>query len=177
MTNETWKNVQKYDGKYQVSNMGKLRALYRKERNGNREYSVPLVISPFTITRGYQIVSLYKDGKQIKTLLHRLVLATFCGMPANREMDCAHLDGNPKNNALVNLAWVTKKENQSHRKIHGTDCSGEKHPNAKLTNNDVRMIRQLLDSGVSRKIVAGKFGVTTHTIYRIVHKKQWASVL
>src|SRR5271166_1685861 len=41
---------------------------------------------------------------------HTLVLLTFVG-PCPEGYECRHLDGNPANNRLRNLAWGTRLEN------------------------------------------------------------------
>jgi hypothetical protein len=66
---------------------------------------------------GYRLVGLSRPGRRITKTVHRLILTTFCGeCPAG--MECRHLDGNPANNHLINLAWGTKKENGADKVKH-----------------------------------------------------------
>lgn len=59
---------------------------------------------------------------------------------------------------------------------HGPGLFGERHPQAKLSDDDVRSIRARVADGESRGRVARSFGVTVTTISRIVERKNWAHV-
>ncbi len=65
----------------------------------------------------------------------------------------------------------TQSENQLDRARDGTDMRGIKHHNAKLTEIQVREIRQ---SDKSQADLAKEFGVTYHSISKIINKKNWA---
>lgn len=55
--------------------------------------------------------------------------------------------------------------------------AGEKHPNAKLTESDIRAIRALHDAGLDNAAIARQYGVYTGTIWRIVAGKGWRHVV
>ena len=59
---------------------------------------------------GYLRVTLYKNGKQKHFLIHRLVAQAFIPNPKNLP-EVNHIDKNPVNNKVDNLAWCTAKEN------------------------------------------------------------------
>lgn len=59
---------------------------------------------------GYLRVTLYENGKPKHYLIHRLMAQTFLPNPKNLP-EVNHLDNNPANNRLENLAWCTAKEN------------------------------------------------------------------
>jgi hypothetical protein len=86
----------------------------------------------------------------------------------------AHLDGNRANPRADNLKWVSKVENRSHRKLHGTECDGEHHPIAKLREQDVIEIRQ---STLTYKELAAKFGVSRHAIESVKRRRNWKHVV
>lgn len=65
-----------------------------------------------TQNSGYVLVFLWKGDKQKARTVHRLVAETFLPPSAKRTVN--HIDGNKKNNALVNLEWATHAENHSH---------------------------------------------------------------
>jgi HNH endonuclease len=71
---------------------------------------------------GYLSIQL---GRARRALVHRLVLEAFVGK-APQGMQCAHADGNRANNALGNLRWVTRKENEADKLRHGTRLSGDR---------------------------------------------------
>jgi len=59
---------------------------------------------------GYLRVTLYKNGKPKHFLIHRLVAQAFIPNPKNLP-EVNHIDNNPVNNRVENLAWCTAKEN------------------------------------------------------------------
>src|SRR5688572_13845909 len=107
---EDWKPVVGYEGRYEVSNLGRIRSVPR------RRVPSPLDIKAFPTPKGYLKVSLTDaSGKACSKSVHSLVLTTFVGpRPDGRE--AAHLDGNPANNDLRNLIWATPKQNCAHKK-------------------------------------------------------------
>lgn len=138
MQDEVWKPIPGWDDRYEVSSRGRVRSLCH--RGKPRAY--PVVIAASVDSRGYCAVSLCRDNKVSRRLVHRLVLETFVGhCPDGKE--CGHLNGNPLHNYLDNLAWVTKKENAAHRDKHGTTSRGESRPLAIFTEQEVRHLRAL----------------------------------
>lgn len=104
---EVWKDVSGYDGKYQVSNTGKVR---------NARGSI---LKPTGKSDRYHTVRLYRSGKVFKDwLVHRLVANEFLGMPGDG-YEVNHIDGNRYNNNVSNLEWVTHRENMIHAVKHG----------------------------------------------------------
>ena len=100
---EIWKDIEGYEGLYQVSNQGRVKSLdYHctgKERTLKQQ-----------ITRGYYQVRLCKNGEQKFYRVHRLVAKAFVsgykdGYVVN------HIDENKTNNHYTNLEWVTYREN------------------------------------------------------------------
>ena len=131
---------------------------------------------------GYWAVHLTKDGIQLKRLVHRLVLETFVGQSPDG-YQCRHLNGDRSDNRLENLRWGTRSENQMDRLLHGTSNNGERHPNNKLTSEQVLEIRRLaasnnkktrqIDRGGDYKNIAAKFNVSPSTVGSIVSRKTW----
>jgi hypothetical protein len=104
-----------------------------------------------------------------------LVLETFVG-PCPEGMQCAHLNGDPSDNRLVNLAWVTPTENQWHRVVHGTALRGEQNGFAKLTEADVKEIRARWARGDRVTVMAKEYGVERTAIDDVVHRTTWRHV-
>lgn len=99
-----WKDIEGYEGLYQVSNTGKVRSLnYR--RTGETK-----VLKPSTSKLGYKSVNLCKDGKNKGYLVHRLVALAFIPNPNNYPV-VNHKDENPSNNTVWNLEWCTQEYN------------------------------------------------------------------
>ena len=97
---EKWKDVQGYEGLYQISNLG------RVKRNGT-------ILHQSLNTYGYCQVSLCNNGDIKNHLVHRLVANEFLPNP-ERHPQVNHIDGNKKNNAVTNLEWCTQAENNNH---------------------------------------------------------------
>jgi len=171
MTQEQWRPILDYEGIYEVSNLGRVRSLSRYRSNG-RQLS-GRVLRPGRIGRGYRVVSLCYDGEGQTRRIHRLVLEAFVS-PCPEGKECAHLDGDPSNNQLENLAWVTEKENSHHRIKHGTG-------GWKLTVKRVRKIRRLYRKMPGRKCerygkLAEQFAVCPEQIRCVVLRRSWKAV-
>jgi hypothetical protein len=116
-------------------------------------------------------ISLRKDGKTFKFLVHDLVLISFIG-PRPGNMVCCHFpDRDPLNCCLNNLRWGTQKDNMEDQKHHGTRPGGEQHHNAKLTNLQVAEIHSLSGT-MSQYKLAERFGVSQSCISNILLGKR-----
>lgn len=71
------------------------------------------VVKPQTSQNGYVRVELWQCGQGKKYLVHRLLAQAFIPNPENKHQ-VNHIDGNPQNNTISNLEWVTQSENQIH---------------------------------------------------------------
>lgn len=130
---------------------------------------------------GYPQVILCTNKKRRNRKIHRLVLETYVG-PCPNGMECRHLNGNPVDNRLENLCWGTKSENQMDSLKHGTaqgpHNKGEKNGQAKLTENQVRLIFNAYYDGVhTQQELADYFGVTQSLVSLITKKEKWGHVL
>lgn len=117
MNKEIWKDIEGYEGLYQVSNLGRIKSLPKFHRT-NKNYSSIGYLSKEKILKnacdnagkGYLYVNLGRNGR-IK--VHRAVAMAFIPNPNNYK-EVNHIDGNPKNNNANNLEWVTHQENCLH---------------------------------------------------------------
>lgn len=105
----------------------------------------------------------------------RLVLMAFVG--DQPDLDACHGDGNPSNNAIENLRWGTPRENAADRRQHGRDRLGIAHHNAKLSNADVKSMRELRSLGNSLQNIALRFGVSTTQVHNVTKLKHWKEVV
>lgn len=118
MNNELWKDIEGYEGLYQVSNLGNVKSLEKKiVRSSGRNYIAKEKILKKDKCRGYLRVSLIKNKKQIHKLVHRLVAEAFIPNPKNYN-EINHKDENKLNNCVDNLEWCTRKYNSN----YGTRC-------------------------------------------------------
>ena len=101
---EEWRDIKGYEGLYQISNKGNIKSLNYK-RTGKEK------IREGTIDNtGYKIISLCKNGKVKKYLIHRLVAEAFLPNPDNLPQ-VNHKDENKLNNNVENLEWCTQEYN------------------------------------------------------------------
>lgn len=116
-----WLAVVGYEGLYEVSSGGKVRSVPRKGTRGG-------ILKPYRREDGYATVNLSREGVTKQCRINRLVLEAFVGPGAGTES--RHLDGDPTNNILDNLAWGTRSENALDSVRHGT----HRNPGAEKTH-------------------------------------------
>lgn len=113
---EIWKSINGYEGLYEVSNKGRVKALHRiwysgighKIRKEKDEHLLKLQ----TIC-GYKIVSLVKNSKEKQYKVHRLVGSTFIENESN-EPTINHINGFKNDNRIENLEWASHLRNLQH---------------------------------------------------------------
>lgn len=111
---EIWKDIKGYEGLYQVSNLGRVKALAKRIDKGKCHRIFPeKILVPIETNRGYLRIKICKDRKIYKLRIHRLVAEAFIINIENKP-EVNHIDGNKKNNNINNLEWVTSKENKDH---------------------------------------------------------------
>lgn len=77
--------------------------------------------------RGYFFVCAKENGRRKNLTIHRLVAEAFIPNPENKP-EVNHIDGNPHNNHVSNLEWVTSSENRKHAYwVLGRPCFGKRH--------------------------------------------------
>lgn len=115
MSAEEWRTVA-IAPDYEVSNLGRVRSL---------KYGRARVLRPGVHPKGYHNHQLSMDGTRVPATAHALVLAAFVG-PRPGGLVVRHLDGNPANNALSNLAYGTDAENAADCLRHGRHSQATK---------------------------------------------------
>ena len=161
---EFWRDIPGFEGKYQASTYGRIRSKDRRVR----------VVASGTETTRLSPGKILKPGKQKKSghltvvlgrkygsmPVHTAVALTFLGARPEG-MDVCHIDGNPENNCIENLRYDTRTEN-----ILDVYRIGGRW--RKLNLNDMSEIIRLLDSGAyTQHAIANMFSVSDATISRI----------
>lgn len=104
MTEEEWRDIEGYNGKYQVSNLGRVKSLNYRHTGEEK------ILKQYKDKDGYLSVILYKNNKIKKFLVHRLAATAFIDNP-----DCKpcidHINTVKDDNRVDNLRWCTAKEN------------------------------------------------------------------
>lgn len=174
--NEIWKDVEGYEGRYQISSCGRVKSLSRKMWNGKVWWqSEEKVLTNFKKSKGndYVYVNLKKNNKGKKFYIHRLMARAFIDNPLNKKQ-VNHINGIKYDNRLDNLEWVTHQENVDHmwdKKL--TTNYGETATNSKLSNKEVIRIFNLKDSDITQTELAKEYGVSIKTIGRIFKGERW----
>lgn len=101
---ETWKDIADYDGRYQISNLGNVKTFY-PHSNG--------AISKVKSKSGYHYVKLLTNGKGKHHRVHRLVAFAFIPNPLNLPF-VNHINGIKTDNRVENLEWCTNDYNLEH---------------------------------------------------------------
>lgn len=106
MNTEIWKDIEQYEGLYQVSNFGCVKRL--PSFHCKKEH----ILKPHICSTGYYVVVLSKNGKTKTHKVHRLVAKAFVPNPHCLN-EVSHLDESRTNNFANNLTWCTPKENNN----------------------------------------------------------------
>ena len=124
-------------------------------------------MTPDTSEAGHRRVMLYRAGKPVRFLVHRLVLEAFDRLPRGSEQGC-HIDGDPANNALWNLRWGTQESNWDDSKRHGT-----RRRHSKLVDQQADEVRRLFKSGVPAAEIGRTFEISDTQVRNIGRGFQW----
>lgn len=116
MTDERWLPVVGYEGRYEVSDQGRVRSLLRGGR----------YLKPLYDRKGYLYVCLTgARSVQKRYPVHGLVLGAFTG-PRPPGMVCRHGTGGKEDNRLSNIRWGTPSENNYDLVRDGTHVQARK---------------------------------------------------
>lgn len=166
---ESWKPVRGYEGLYEVSDMGRVRALFCA---GNF-HKPGRILKPWITRNGYIQIHLMRPGEKRKGVcIHRLMLEAFVG-PRPEGCEVRHLNGQRSNNVLSNLSWGTHKQNSEDSRRLGTMAIGERAGCSKLAENDVVIIREWYGLGIPIYIIASVFEIDRTSVWQIATRKSW----
>lgn len=114
MKKEIWRDIEGYEGLYQVSSEGRVKSLERKVPKWDGWRTVKeRILKPVFSSNGYLTVPLYAGGKQKTLKIHRLVCQAFHENPENKP-EVNHINEIKTDNRACNLEWCTTKENCNH---------------------------------------------------------------
>jgi len=173
MNKEIWKDINGYEGLYQISNLGRVKSLNKLK--GKNTKTKEIIMNPSINKKGYKCIVLCKNSKQKHFRVHRLVAQSFIPNSENKKI-VNHIDCNKINNHESNLEWVTHKENEIHAKANGLKPHGESHGRAKLTKQDIYKIKQLIKNNFKLKSIAFLFEISITHVSRIKNNKSWRCV-
>ena len=159
-----WIGITGFDG-YEISETGDCRS---------RKSAKVRLLKPRYL-RGYVRYSLY-DERHVPhdKLAHRLVWEAHVS-PIPKGLEINHKNGIKDDNRLSNLEILTHDENMAHRKntLQIKGVRGSKSNLAKLTEDDVLRVYELLDAGLSQSAIAKEFGISRPNVSMIQNGKTW----
>lgn len=173
---EQWKDITDFEGLYQVSNLGNIKSIARVSTIGRRlkERMLSLKVNK---DNGYVYVSLFRQGKTYNKRVHILVAQEWVKNP-NKLPIVHHKDADKENNKVNNLQWATQKTNVNESiKAGNMKVTGSEHPQAKLTEESVYEIKELLaTTKLTQKSIAERYGVEKSAISKIKRNITWTHV-
>jgi len=165
MKNEIWKDIEGYEGKYLVSNFGRIKSMPNKSWNSER------ILKPLKQT--YCFIDLCKDAKVKKFTIHRIVAKAFI-LNNQYKPDVNHINGDKHDNRVENLEWVTKSENQKHAaKLGLINCKGSRNSQSKLTED---IVIAIFNSNKRTSELSKEYNITQSTICDISKGRSWTHI-
>ena len=151
---EVWKDIEGYEGLYQVSNFGNVRSL--NWRNTGKAKNLFLKEHK----RGYYHVELKNDEGRKAFLVHRLVASAFIENP-NNYPNINHKDENKRNNSVENLEWCTCSYNvryslKLHPERHAYNGGHRKGCRYKGKNSGKKIVQLTLDGTLVKEWISSR---------------------
>lgn len=166
MAQEEWRDIPGFEGRYQASTHGRVRSVDQVREvivNGKmqiRHYKGRILRAGKSADGHLSVVLGRRYGSMP---VHTAVALAFIG-PRPDGFDVCHNDGDPTNNHIENLRYDTRTNNI-------LDVYRQGGSWRKLSLNDMRGIKELLNSGISGHSIAKKYGVSDTTVSRIKLKR------
>ena len=173
MGQEIWKPVKKLEGKYEISNIGRLRSVDRVQENSKgvkiRYKGKP--ITPSVIPSGYYQTCIKLNGKDKSWYPHVMVAEAFIPNP-QKKPQVNHINGIKTDNRVENLEWVTRSENMLHAFNTGLlkPAVGINQSQTKLTEEQVKYI---FNSEKGARELGREFNMSHSIICAIRLGKTW----
>lgn len=198
LENERWLPIPGFEGKYEVSDYGRVRSLDRIVPHKRSTARIAMrrgkILAPGRSSKyGHLKVKLGTGSKadQRSYHVHQLVLRAFVG-PMSDGMEVRHLNGIASDNRLSNLVYGTRKENAADMKLHGTDTLRakrvseskkgistvwcERHGMARLTAEEVRSMKNDFAAGMTSAEAGRKYGVSQAHASKIRLGQAWSKL-
>jgi hypothetical protein len=156
-----WREVVGLEGRYDISNDGRVRSWYR----GAKHLEEPRPLSQKIDKYGYPAVTMRVHGVNKYSTVHRLVAIAFIKNPLNLPQ-VNHKDGNKLNNSVDNLEWCTSGDNMrhahrngliSHRKMSEGQRRRSARPEEKARKRE-QMRRMWQDENFRKKVMDANVG-------------------
>ena len=166
---EVWKDIEDYEGSYQISSLGNVRSLTRTRLS--KGLSIAQIkgreMKQKTSRCGYKVIGFCSDAVKEHFSVHRLVALAFVANPENKPT-VNHIDGNKNNNKMSNLEWATHTEQMVHASTN--DLLETRGP-PKFSKKFKQEVQDYYNSNdISITGLSIKFGMSERTAGRIVRE-------
>ena len=183
---EIWKDINDYEGLYQVSNFGNVRSLDRivNNPNGVSYMRKGKLCVQSKSNLGYMTVGFTVNNIKVNKYVHRLVAEAFISN-MNDYPQVNHIDCDKTNNRMYNLEWCTNSQNHIHASknglnklhLHRVAYSGEENGRSLLTKEQVLEIKQkYIPYKYSAKKLSKEYNVSESCITHILNKTSWKEI-
>ena len=181
MKMEIWKDIKNTNGRYKVSNLGRIKSSgFSVKRSNGRQYtSKEKILKPATDSCGYLRCALSYGGKLNTHKVHRLVADEFINGKTDARNQVNHKNGIKHDNRTQNLEWVSSSENCKHSFVYGLQKPkrGTLNGNSKLTEKDVKHIRhEHHANGVTFRKLSIGYKIDKKTISQICKFEIWKHI-
>lgn len=174
---EEWKDISGYEGRYQISNFGRVKSCDRLvNRCGRYMHVAERIMHQSLAANGYYVVNLNNQG--YKTFyIHRLVADAFIPNPFSHKC-IDHIDANRLNNTLENLKWCSYSENNNNpitRKRMSDGSKGFSPSEEMIEKLRLRISKPVRQMDLDGKLIkvwespqtaSKQLGLCSQTIYR-----------
>lgn len=158
---------------YVISDDGRVQGPGRGCRKGPRSGAPRWLKARALPHSGHLYVNVRDREGGVKSMyVHRLVALAFLGEPRPDQV-VRHLNGNPADNRVENLAWGTRRENSADMLRHDTWRNQSTSP-VRLNWGIAREIRdEFAAGGSTRQELADRYGVSYTTVVNLISGRSW----
>ncbi len=137
-----------------------------------------------SLTTGYRTLNLHRPSNKGTLYIHREMAKVFLKKATAKHRYVVHINHNKLDNSIRNLRWATLEQMIDHQqdspaKIAYKEKQANRTEGLKLTAAQVKKIKNILHSknrNITIKQLAGNYGVSEMTMYRIKSGENWARI-